>query len=160
MIMTDQMKTELYQNFYSKVLGYINGKVNNYTLAEDLCSDVFLKVYEKLDTFDETKASLSTWIFTITRNTLTDYFRTRRVHGEIPETLAGEDSFEDEICNNDMLDSLADALENLDERERDIVIFHYYSGMTLKEVSDKMGISYSYVKLLHNNALAALKNYF
>ena len=158
--MTEQMKTELYQNFYSKVLSYINGKVNNYHLAEDLCSDVFLKVYEKLDTFDESKASLSTWIFTITRNTLTDYFRTRRVFGEIPENITEENSFEDEICNNDMLESLADALETLDERERDIIIFHYYSGMTLKETAEKMNISYSYVKLLHNNALAAMKNYF
>lgn len=158
--MTEQMKTELYQNFYSKVLSYINGKVNNYHLAEDLCSNVFLKVYEKLDTFDESKASLSTWIFTITRNTLTDYFRTRRVFGEIPENITEENSFEDEICNNDMLESLADALETLDERERDIIIFHYYSGMTLKETAEKMNISYSYVKLLHNNALAAMKNYF
>ncbi len=160
MIMTDEMKTELYQKFYSKVLSYINGKVNNYTLAEDLCSDVFLKVYEKLDTFDESKASLSTWIFTITRNTLTDYFRTRKVYGEIPETLAEEESFEDEICNEGMLDTLADALEKLDERERDIIILHYYSGMTLKDVAEKIGISYSYVKLLHNNALASMKNFF
>lgn len=158
--MTDEMKTKLYQDFYQKVLGYINGKVNNYTLAEDLCSDVFLKVYEKIDTFDETKASLSTWIFTITRNRLTDYFRTRHVAGEIPETLAEDNSFEDDVCNGEMLETLADALEKLDTRERDIIIFHYYSGMTLKDVAEKMGISYSYVKLLHNNALAALKNFF
>lgn len=158
--MTDEMKTKLYQDFYQKVLGYINGKVNNYTLAEDLCSDVFLKVYEKLDTFDESKASLSTWIFTITRNRLTDYFRTRHITGEIPETLAEDNSFEDDVCNGEMLETLADALEKLDTRERDIIIFHYYSGMTLKDVAEKMGISYSYVKLLHNNALAALKNFF
>lgn len=158
--MTDEMKTKLYQDFYQKVLGYINGKVNNYTLAEDLCSDVFLKVYEKIDTFDETKASLSTWIFTITRNRLTDYFRTRHVAGEIPETLAENSSFEDDVCNGEMLETLADALEKLDTRERDIIIFHYYSGMTLKDVAEKIGISYSYVKLLHNNALAALKNFF
>lgn len=158
--MTDEMKTKLYQDFYQKVLGYINGKVNNYTLAEDLCSDVFLKVYEKIDTFDETKASLSTWIFTITRNRLTDYFRTRHITGEIPETLAEDNSFEDDVCNGEMLETLADALEKLDTRERDIIIFHYYSGMTLKDVAEKMGISYSYVKLLHNNALVALKDFF
>lgn len=157
--MTDEMKIELYKNYNEKVLGYINGKINNYTLAEDLCSDVFLKVYEKLDTFDESKSSASTWIFTITRNTLTDYFRTRRVPVEIPETLAGNESFEDDVCNAEMLDSLADALEKLDVRERDIVVFHYYYGMTFKDVADKMGISYSYVKLLHNNALASLKNF-
>ena len=158
--MTEQEKAAIYTDYSSKVLGYITGKVNDRYLAEDLCSDVFLKVYEKIDTFDPAKASISTWIFTITRNRLTDYFRTRHVSGELDETLTDDTSFEDEVCNNDMLDSLADALETLDERQRDIIIFHYYSGMTLKEVADRMGISYSYVKLLHNSALGAMKNFF
>lgn len=160
MQVTEQKKAEIYQDYYNKVLGYLNGQVNNYHIAEDLCSDVFLKVYEKIDTFDDSKASLSTWIFTITRNRLTDYYRTRHVAGEIPETLANDESFEDEVCNNDMLESLADALEKLEEKERDIIVFHYYSGMTLKETADKMGISYSYVKLLHNNALAKMRDFF
>jgi len=56
--------------------------------------------------------------------------------------------------------SLADALEKLDQRERDIILLHYYRGETLKEVAEKMNISYSYVKILHNNALANLKELF
>lgn len=161
MVITDEFKAEIYEQFYPKVLSYINGKVNNYHLAEDLCSDVFLKIYEKIDTFDDSKASVSTWIFTITRNKLTDYYRTRKISGgEIPEYLADDTSLEDDVCNDEMLDTLADALEKLDERERDIVILHYYSGMTLKAVAEKMGISYSYTKLLHNNALSRLQKFF
>lgn len=161
MIVTDEFKTEIYEKFQPKVLSYINGKVNNYTLAEDLCSDVFLKIYEKIDTFDDSKASVSTWIFTITRNTLTDYYRTRKISGgEIPEYLSDDTSLEDDVCNEEMLDTLADALEKLDERERDIVVLHYYSGKTLKEIADIIGISYSYTKLLHNNALSRLQNFF
>lgn len=45
----------------------------------------------------------------------------------------------------------------LDERARDIIILHYYSGKTLKETAAMTGISYSYVKLLHSNALKALR---
>lgn len=157
--MTEQEKSDLYGQFQGKVLRYLREKVNDTYLAEDLCSEVFLKVYEKLDTFDETKASLSTWIFTITRNTLTDYFRSRRVMGEIPEDLAEESSLEDDVCNASMLDSLADALETLDERERDIIILHYHSGLTLKDVADRVGISYAYVKILHNKALSRMKDF-
>ncbi len=160
MIITDEFKTEIYEKYYPKVLSYINGKVNKHHLAEDLCSDVFLKIYEKIDTFDEKKASVSTWIFTITRNTLTDYYRTRKISGgEIPEYLDDGISLEDEVCNDEMLDILADALEKLDERERDIIVFHYYSGKTLKEIADIIGISYSYTKLLHNNALSHMKKF-
>lgn len=160
MIATEEYKAELYTKYQKKVLSYLNGKVNNITLAEDLCADVFLKVYEKLDTFDEEKASISTWIFTITRNLLTDYFRTRKVYDEIPEELSDSSSIEENLCNEEMLDTLATALEKLDERERDIIIFHYYSGMTLTAIAERMGISYAYVKVLHNKALSNMKKLF
>lgn len=160
MTVTEQMKVEIYQQYQNKVLRYLQGKVNDSYLAEDLCADVFLKVYEKLDTFDETKASISTWIFTVARNTLTDYFRTRRVHEEIPEDLSEGSSIEEELCNNEQLETLADALQSLDERERDIIIFHYYSHITLTEIAEKIGISYAYVKVLHNKALSKMKKFF
>lgn len=156
---TDQERTEIYQRFNKKVLNYIWGKVNNRTLAEDLCSDVFMKVYEKLESFDETKASLSTWIFTIARNTLIDYYRTRRVHEEIPEELAEESTVEDHLLNQEALESLADALERLDERERDLIVLRYASKLTLKEISERMNLSYAYIKILHNKALSEMKNF-
>lgn len=159
MNVTNAEKEEIYRNYHKKVLGYINSQINRLQDAEDLAADVFIKVFEKIDTFDETKASISTWIFTITKNKLTDYYRTRRVFEEVPETLSDESSFEDDICNEEMLDTLADALEKLEERERDIIILRYYSGKTLKEISDKMGISYAYVKILQNKALGNLKKY-
>lgn len=160
MTVTEQFKTDIYNNYYSKVLGYLKSQVNNTETAEDIASDVFIKVYEKLDSFDESKASLSTWIFTITRNKLTDFYRTRRVFSEVPETYAEPTSLEDDVCNEAELETLADALESIDGRERDIIVFRYYSGMTLKDIAQRMNISYAYVKVLHNRALSNLRKYF
>ena len=156
----DSLKEQLYREYYGKVCGYIRSKINSAHDAEDIAADVFVKVFEKLDTFDDRKASISTWIYTITRNTLTDYYRTRRVWDEVPEMLADGFSVEDEICNAEMLETLAKALERLDERERDIIVLHYYSGKTLKEIAGTMNISYAYVKVLQNKALGSLKKYF
>lgn len=155
--MTEEQKTALYADYREKVFGYLLGKVGNRDLAEDLCSDVFLKIYEKLDSFDETKASLSTWVFTVMRNTLIDYYRTRKVTEEVPEELSADFSVEEEVCQSEELELLAKALETLPERERDLIILHYYSGVSLKEIALRMGISYTYVKVLHNKALTALK---
>ena len=66
----------LYTAYSEKVRGYVFGKVANRHDAEDLVSDVFLKAYEKYPTFDADRASVSTWLYTITRNTVIDYFRT------------------------------------------------------------------------------------
>lgn len=59
----------LYTAYSEKVRGYVFGKVANRHDAEDLVSDVFLKAYEKYPTFDADRASVSTWLYTITRNT-------------------------------------------------------------------------------------------
>ena len=160
MTATQQEKEQIYEQYRDKVRGYIIGKTNNADLADDLCSDIFLKVYEKLDTFDSSKASISTWIFTITRNRLTDYYRTRRVMGEIPEELAEHSSLEETVCSEEMLSMLTAGLKDLDERERSIIVLRYYSGKTLKVIADSMGISYSYIKILHKKALSELKDYF
>ncbi len=155
----DMQNEKIYHDYHGKVFGYMCSKIGNYHLAEELTSDVFVKIYEKLDTFDETKASLSTWIYTITRNTLTDYFRTRRVLDEIPQTANDGTSVEDEVCNAEMLETLANALESLDERKRDIIIMRFYNGKTLTEIAKQMDISYAYVKVLQNKALEEMKNY-
>lgn len=149
-------KNQLYEDYHIKVLRYIQSKVNDYYLAEDLCSDVFVKVYEKLDTFDDSKASLNTWIFTITRNRLIDYYRTRKVMVEVPEDLTYEI---DEKLDEDCLKSLAKALDNLDERAKKLIIMHYYEDKTLKEIAEEFGVSYIYAKLLHKKALLNLKKY-
>lgn len=157
MEITSQQSEKIFKDYHDKVLHLIYGKINNYTLAEDLTSEVFLKVYSKLDTFDETKASISTWIYRIAQNTVIDYFRTRKVYSEVPEEIAQESEIDDEILNNETLDALADALTELPERDRDLIILHYYHGLTLKESAERIGMSYSNAKLVHNKSLVVLE---
>lgn len=152
-------RERLYLDYRDKVRRYISGKVRNIHDIEDLTSDVFVKVYEKLEKFDGEKASVSTWVYTITRNTVIDFYRTNKTCEELPETLVSDDGVDENVIKEESLSELCDALESLDERSRDLIIFHYYKGLTLKEIAEKMNISYSYAKLLHNNAFAKLKDF-
>ena len=147
---------DIYLSYHDKVSSYIRGKVDHHQDAEDLVSQVFEKVYGKLHTFDETKASQSTWIYTITRNTVTDYYRTYRIHASYDEAYELPAPEKD----RDVLEDLADALMTLTERERDLILLHYYKGMTLKEVAEKMGMPYINAKVIHKKALSGLKTYF
>lgn len=149
----------VYIEFKDKVTRYVRGKIGSEHDSEDVVSDVFVKVFNGLSDFDENKASLSTWIYTITRNAVIDYFRASKQLCELPEELCSEDETEQNIINTEMLERLADALERLDERERDVIVLHYYGGRTLKDIARTMGISYSYIKLIHSNALKALRKY-
>lgn len=154
-----QRQEHIYIEFKDKVTRYVRGKISDEHECEDVVSDVFVKVFNGLSDFDENKAKLSTWIYTITRNAVIDYFRASKRLCELPEELYSEDDTEQKMINTEMLERLADALERLNERERDIIILHYYSGRTLKDIAQIMNISYSYVKLLHSDALKVLRKY-
>ena len=157
---TELQKEKIYLDYNKKVFGYIVSRVNNNVLAQDLTSDVFLKVYEKLDEFDSTKSSISTWIYTITHNTLIDYYRTNRDFEEIPETMPSDYvSPEDQVCNDEMLNALAKGLKSLDEREREVIVRRFYYGDKLKDIAADMDISYAYIKVLQNKAFDKLRDY-
>lgn len=146
---------DIYLSYHDKVSAYVREKVENHHDAEDLVSQVFEKVYGKLHTFDEAKASLSTWIYTITRNTVTDHFRTCRRELKFADWMDHEDFPAEDP--DEALDALADALLTLKERERDLILLHYYKGMTLKAVADKMGMSYINAKVIHKKSLSGLR---
>lgn len=150
-------KEALYLEYRDKVSGYVFSRLNNPKDAEDLVSEVFLKVYEKYRTFDAERASVSTWIYAITKNTVTDYLRRERTCSELPEDLSDGEEPGDEILHEESLRELANALSALDERSRTLIIFRYYRQLSLKETAERLGISYAYVKILHKNALRALR---
>ena len=80
----------IYLQFSGKVTGYLQARLHNMAAAEDLCAEVFEKALRKQDGYDPEKSSLGTWIFTITRNTLIDYYRRQKPNDELDENLADE----------------------------------------------------------------------
>ena len=148
---------ELYLRYKDKVLGYIRSHVGDPYDAEDLCSAVFVKVYSRLGSYTESLASVSTWIYSITRNTVIDYYRTRRVHAPIDEDLPVEDSTDEALLREESLRSLADALKALPRELSDLIILRYYKNLTLTEIAEKMHLSYGVTKNRHREALLRLR---
>ena len=157
--MTEHEQEEIYTTYREKVLSYLLRRTENPEDAEDLCADVFEKVIRTLPDYKEDKASLSTWIYTITRNTLTDYYRTRHTGEELPEDMAADENMEDNLIKRDMLSRLGKLLSAMDKKERDVIVLHYYEGYTLTRVAQLTGISYGMVKVTHKKALQTLRRY-
>ena len=148
---------QIYLQYHDKVRAYVRGKIQDPHDVEDLVSAVFMKIVQKLDSYDPEKASVSTWVYTVTRNTVTDHFRTRRTLVALEDYMADEAP---EELNDGVLDSLADALLALKEKERSLIVLHYYTGHTLKEVAEMMGMSYINAKVIHKKALESLRAFF
>ena len=147
----------LYAAYREKVLAYLTGRTASREDAEDLCEEVFAKLFRSLPQYDAEKASLSTWIFQITRFTLIDYLRTIRPSEPLTEDLAAADDLPEDLIRRETLERLAAALNTLEPEERDIIVLRYYKGQTLTEISRLTDISYGMVRVKHNRALRALR---
>ncbi len=147
----------IYREYHDKLLSYIRYKVNNEEDAEDICSEVFIKVQKNLDRYEEQKASVARWIYVIAGNTIIDYYRSRKVSEEIPEDLPSESDLEDSVLSRLTVNNLTAALKELSEEERLVIVLHYYEDMSLKDIERETGLSYGQVKIRHNNALKVLR---
>ena len=155
--MTAAQQEELYTQYRGKVLGYIRARVNNREDAEDLCQDVFVKVFRAADRYDAEKSAPGTWIYAVTRNAVIDYFRKNRPAEELPEDLMDDALPEDAVMQTALLDELAAALEQLPDELTDIIVARYYDRLPLTEIAERMGLSYGAVKLRHQKALLLLR---
>lgn len=147
----------IYTEYSGKVMGYIRARIRSSAEAEDLHSEVFEKILKKIGDFDPSKASLNTWIFTVTRNTVIDHFRRTKPSEELDENLSDNVELDEDLLNTETLSELAAALRKLPQQMMDIIVLRYYDGKPLTEIAEMMNLSYGAVKLRHQNAVLMLR---
>jgi len=77
------MTTNEVWNLYSgDVQRFIISKVNEKPIADDILQDTFIKIHTKLHTLKDTR-KLKSWVFTIARNSILDFFKTSKTSYEV-----------------------------------------------------------------------------
>ena len=66
---------ELYKLYYKPVLNFIIQKIHNIEVAEELVNDTFIKACQNMDKFNPEKSNISTWLHTIAKNLIIDFYR-------------------------------------------------------------------------------------
>jgi RNA polymerase sigma-70 factor (ECF subfamily) len=133
-----------------KVYRYIYFRIRDENMAQDLTATVFQKALTKFSAFNPRKASFSTWIFTITRNTVIDYYRdNKRVKYPVSLVLthipAQSPSPEDEIIKTEYTEKLHFFLSRLKKREQEVIILKYSNGMRNREIAEVLNLTESNV---------------
>ncbi len=152
----------MYIEYFPKIYNYVFFKILHKEQTEEIVSIVFLKVIEKIDIFDETKASFATWIYRIAQNSLIDYYRTRRDQVPIDENkdvLPPVDfKGEMELIKNETRKEVYKALCELDAKTREIISMRYFGEMTVREISKALSMNESTVSSVHVRGLKKLKS--
>ena len=118
--------------------------------AEDIFQDVFIKVNQKLSTF-EGNSSIKTWIIRITINTAKDFLKSawnRRVVPmmEYQEDAIISDSDYESVENKDTNDMIMEAVLSLPDKYKEVILSVYYNDMTIAEAATSLNLAEGTVK--------------
>lgn len=133
---------------------YLNGIVQNISVAEDLTEDVFVKLIVKRPKFSA-ESSFKTWLYTIGRNIAVSYLRrNRHVHIPLencPELMDEEKNLERQYIQKENHRILHNAMKKLKPEYHQVLWLIYFEGFSNKETARIMG------KTVHNTETLAYR---
>jgi RNA polymerase sigma-70 factor (ECF subfamily) len=140
------MKTtteQIWNDFHKEIYFFINKRIKNKDISEDILQDVFIKIHLKYQTL-ESKDKLVSWIYQITRNSIYDHFRSTKFFDEIPEDL-NESELNHHIAD-EFVQCLKPMINRLPEIYQDAILQTELGNLKQKELAEKLNISYSAAK--------------
>ncbi len=163
---------ELVERHQRAVINTIHRAIGDAWEAEDLAQRVFIQVYRSAKRYQPT-AKFTTWLFTITRNTILNEHRRRSRHAaeslealqnpqdtegagwQAPDTSAPDPA--QEVVERELKEKIMEAVKELPEAQRTAVILCRYEGLSYEEIAKVLGCTVSATKSLLHRARLTLK---
>ncbi|MBI3832457.1 MAG: RNA polymerase sigma factor [Planctomycetes bacterium] len=155
---------ELVERFQNAARNRALSVVSDFQAAEDIAQDAFIKAYNALKDLEDPN-KFAGWFLTIVHHTALDYVRARREgmsletmkeQGfEAPRETRGEQIEKLEEREEDL--RVLDALQDLRDDYREIIILKHVEELSYKEIADRLGMSVSAVGEKLSRVRALLK---
>ena len=152
---------ELYTRYSPRIFGFLVQRLNgDVEEAQDLTADVFAKVYQKIDGFQERGAPLSSWLFSIAHNRLIDAVRRRprqpQVALEDAPQLTGGPVFQ-QVDQQVAMTQIEAGLALLTREQRQVIVLRFLESKSVSETAVAMNRNEEAVKKLQARGLASLR---
>lgn len=151
----------LFENNRARVRAIIKKMIGR--VDEDMEQEVFLKSWEKRDSYQE-EGNFKAWISALTVNLCRDYFRTKQYKMQalqIPEENAPE-NMDKSVSQEEVLDQkkrqklILKAVDSLPSKMREVIIYFEFEEMSYEEIAERLKISVGTVKSRLFNARSVL----
>ena len=151
----------LYDNYSAALYGIINSIVPEKETANDVLQDVFVNIWKKIDSYDEAKGRLFTWMLNVARNAAIDKLRSKGYQDSLknqsfPENV--DTNIGGAVTEPKIEDTgLKKMLTKLKGEQRVLIDLSYFQGFTHEEISKALNIPLGTVKTRIRSALTQLK---
>ncbi len=153
----------LVKDYHQRVYWQIRRMVLIHEDADDIAQNVFIKIYQNLNSF-KNESKLSTWIFRITYNETINFIhknaKEQNVSFEDYSMNIADDLSTDEYYTGDEIElKLQKAIASLPEKQRVVFMMKYYDEMKYEQISEISGTSVGALKASYHHAVAKIKEF-
>src|ERR1043166_4830858 len=147
----------LYRRYARPVFGLALRRLGDRGRAEDAVQETFASIWRSAGSYRPDRGPGAPWLYAVARNAIVDRARSRtETPAEIPEGAAPGPSPSDRAEQSWVAWRVHRALEELPEREREVIALAYWSGLSQSEVAEFLGIPLGTVKTRPRSALGHL----
>lgn len=150
----------LYDRYYEPIFRFIYQRTTDEALTADLCSQVFLKAMQRLGGYEFKGVPFSAWLYRIASNETAQHFRynkRRRIvsmeEGNLQEMMEEMD----ELFDEDQKWRLLGVLDELKEKDLELIEMRFFEQRPFKEIAEIAGITESNAKVRTYRILERLK---
>ncbi|NUS99550.1 MAG: sigma-70 family RNA polymerase sigma factor [Sphingomonas sp.] len=151
----------LYGRTSAKLYGICLRLLGNEAEAQDVLQDTYVRVWQKADTFDATKASPITWLAIVARNKAIDRLRQRTPLADdidaADEIADGGPTAIEVIEHRQDSERLTGCLDELEERSRDAIRAAFLDGVTYPQLAEREGVPLGTMKSWIRRGLQRLR---
>lgn len=140
--MDRKLLEELYRRHYGPAILYCTALCGDEHLAQDIVADAFVKACLSLP---DDVPSFRYWLLRVCRNLWIDHKRRQKYTAPYPpvENVTDGKTLESEYLKQEQYRALWEAVATLPPADRELVVLHYFSGLSLQEIAPILNISYA-----------------
>jgi RNA polymerase sigma-70 factor (ECF subfamily) len=147
----------LYQRYVRSVFGLALRRLRDRQRAEDAVQETFTAVWRSAGSYRPERGPAAPWLYAIARNAIVDRMRARHEPpAEVPDLASSEPGPSDHAESSYVAWRVHRALEELPDKEREVVELAYWSGLSQSEVAEFLHIPLGTVKTRTRSALSRL----
>lgn len=150
----------IYDRYFPDVYRYVRYRINDDAAAEDIASDVFVRLLEACQKRQGPQSNLKGWLIATASNAVNDHLRRlyRRPTEELSETVLDENAnIHSEIDSREQARVVQQAYAQLTAEQQHVLALRFGLGLSLEETATQMKKNANAIKALQFRALAALQ---
>lgn len=151
---------EVYARYGPMLLGFLNARLPNRQLAEEVLQDVMLAVWDSARKF-EARSKVKTWLLVIARNRAINATRRKKLPlidiNQVFDLTSDETGPMEAIVRREQQNKVRAAIQKLPEGQREVLVLVFYHQLTGPEIAEVLGISEGTVKSRLHRAKDTLK---